>query len=202
MSTEAETATGADWKPGDKVRLEAPNFVIRSLEPEDLDDRALAWFADPELMTPMEASVRRTRDQVEYYLGQMDHVRDLLLGIFARDTGLLVGWFRVHGSSRNDAAWARLLIGEKIYRGRKNTLELQDAVYDFLFYSARVHKLDATIYATNTVGRRIVERAGYALDGVLRDHNIGDDGEWCDLAMYSMFEPEWRAARERRGARH
>ncbi len=47
----------------------------------------------------------------------------------------------------------------------------------------------------NTASRRAIERLGAKLDGVLRSHQIGRQGELRDTCVYSITAAEWPAVR-------
>ncbi|MGH3387549.1 MAG: GNAT family N-acetyltransferase [Actinomadura sp.] len=48
----------------------------------------------------------------------------------------------------------------------------------------------------NERAQRAIERLGARRDGVLRSHRILPDGSVRDTVVYSVIQPEWRAARE------
>lgn len=188
-----------NWSPGDNVRLVTENFVLRSLEPTDVDDRFMSWMGDPKLMEALRGTPRPTRKQAHRYLSGMNNTTDFILGIYPRDTGTLIGWVRIYHTPAHRYARLALLIGEKLYRGRRNTDELQRAVHDFLFGALDVHKAVAVVNADEVHGRRLAERCGYQLEVLFRGHEKANGGSWRDVANYGMLEDEWRAAREKAG---
>lgn len=185
------------WSPGDKVRLETPNFVLRSLGRKDIGDRFMSWFGNAALMERLGSKARPSRDRALKFLNRIDNASDFILGIFPRDTDALAGWIRIYHTPEHRRAGLAILIGEKLYRGRENTGELQRAVHDFLFQTLRVHKAVAVVHGDDIHGRRLAERCGYRLEVLLHDHERTRDGSRRDIANYGLLEPEWRAARDR-----
>lgn len=186
-----------NWSPGDNVRLVTENFVLRSLEPTDVSDRFMSWIGNPKLMESLRSTPRTSRKRALRRISMTDNDNDFILGIYPQDTGALVGWIRIDYTPAHRYARVALLIGEKLYRGRGNTDELQRAVHDFCFRVLGVRKAIAAVNADEVHGRRLAERCGYQLEVLLRGHEMASDGSWRDIAYYGLLENEWRATRER-----
>ena len=186
----------ACWKPGDPVWLESPNYVARSLRPEDVSDRMLAWFADPEIVLPLTIKPRNySRESLIKYVRSFDNVSRFLLGTFVKDTGLHIGWRKTEYNAERGTAMSDIALGDKSYWGRGINLELQNVVYDFLFYSVGIKKIVEAIYAENKRSRRRWERMGYP-GTVLPKKVKGPDGVSRVVMWYELSERDWRAKRE------
>lgn len=94
-----------------------------------------------------------------------------------------------------DATHKRVEIGSTWYakhvqRGPLNTecklmlLTHAFEVLDCIAVEFRTHRL-------NTQSRRAIERLGAQLDGMLRNHSRGPDGNLRDTAVYSITAAEW-----------
>ena len=201
MSGAGHPDSTESWSPGDMVRLETRNFVLRSLGRKDIGDRFMSWFGNAALMERLGSKARPSRDRALRYLSRIDNASDFILGIFPHDTDALAGWIRIHHLPEHRRAGLTILIGEKLYRGRENTGELQRAVHDFLFQTLRVHKAVAVVHGDDIHGRRLAERCGYRLEVLLHDHERTRDGSRRDIANYGLLEPEWRAGRDRADGR-
>ena len=195
MSNTGNPDSAEGGPPGGKVRLETENFVLRSLEPEDVSDRFMSWIGNAALMERLGTTAKPSRGRARRYLREMDNATNFILGIFPRDTGALAGWIRIYHSPAHRRARLSILIGEKLYRGRENTGELQGAVHGFLFQTLRIHKAVAIVHGGDIHARRLAERCGYQLEVLLRDHERASGGAWRDIAHYGLLESEWRAAR-------
>jgi RimJ/RimL family protein N-acetyltransferase len=53
-----------------------------------------------------------------------------------------------------------------------------------------LHRIALEVYAFNPRARRAYEKAGFRLEGVLRQ-SLRYDGEWIDAAVMSILAPEW-----------
>jgi N-acetyltransferase len=65
----------------------------------------------------------------------------------------------------------------------------------YAFETWRVHRVRLMTDRRNTRSRNAIERIGGKLDGILRAHTFGADGEIRDSAIYSLIEAEWPANR-------
>ena len=94
-----------------------------------------------------------------------------------------------------DATHKRVEIGStwyarRVQRGPLNTecklmlLTHAFEVLDCIAVEFRTHRL-------NTQSRRAIERLGAQLDGILRAHSRGPDGNLRDTAVYSITAAEW-----------
>lgn len=68
---------------------------------------------------------------------------------------------------------------------------------DYAFNVIDVRRVTLKTDARNARSRRAIERIGGVLDGVLRAHLQGADGQVRDSAMYSILRGEWPAHRQR-----
>lgn len=184
------------WTPGDPVWLESPNYVARSLRPDDVTDRFVSWFSNTENMRYVHIGVGEGRERIVNYLGTFDNKTLFFMGIFVKRTGQLIGWRQTLYDKEDRRALVTLVIGEKDFQGRGVNRELLPAFYEFLFVTLGVHKMFAEVFGGNVRSHRLVAAAGYQLEGVLRDHYLAGDGQWRDISMYGMFEVEWRAKRK------
>ena len=71
----------------------------------------------------------------------------------------------------------------------------------FAFESWLVHHVSFRADAPNKRSRAAIERIGGRLDGVVRAVQIAYDGSIRDMAVYSVLDSEWPAAKQRLAAR-
>ncbi len=74
------------------------------------------------------------------------------------------------------------------YWGQGLMREALLALVDLSFSALAYDKLDAEVFATNVRGRRLVERAGFTLEGTIRRAQR-KYGKWVDAAQYGMLPP-------------
>ncbi|NBD12056.1 MULTISPECIES: GNAT family N-acetyltransferase [Corallococcus] len=65
----------------------------------------------------------------------------------------------------------------------------------FGFEQMGLHRMEAMVAVHNTASLRVLTRAGFQQEGVLRGHHARANGEgFIDMFVLSMLEEEWRAA--------
>jgi ribosomal-protein-alanine N-acetyltransferase len=69
-------------------------------------------------------------------------------------------------------------------------------ILEFGFESLALHRIEARHFLRNPASGRVMEKLGMQKEGVERDWAIKWD-RYETLAVYSVLEPEWRAARAR-----
>jgi RimJ/RimL family protein N-acetyltransferase len=94
-----------------------------------------------------------------------------------------------------DAAHKRVEIGSTWYakhvqRGPLNT-ECKLMLLTHAFEALDCIAVEFRTHRLNTQSRRAIERLGAQLDGILRNHSRGPDGNLRDTAVYSITAAEW-----------
>ena len=196
MDADESNHTSVGWRPGQDVWLESRNYFMRTLKPEDAVCMKV-WWADPEIMVPLRRNARNyTLGSLKRYINKFDNVGGFLFGIFVKHNNLHIGWRRVYYDAEKGTALNDLAIGDKTYQSRGVNFELQNAVYDFMFYSVGIKSMVAYVYADNGRSCRRTERAGYRSHGILPEQHFGTDGVWHDVIYYEMSERDWRRSRK------
>lgn len=77
--------------------------------------------------------------------------------------------------------------------GRGVMKELMPTLLRFGFEEMKLHRIEARVDPENTASVRVLTRAGFQPEGVLR-HNIADGESFRDTALFSLLEGEWRKA--------
>lgn len=68
---------------------------------------------------------------------------------------------------------------------------LLSAVVDWLFSNTETNRLDLDVYVDNERARRAYEKAGFRVEGRLREYHLGADGERHDVWFMSILRREW-----------
>ena len=115
------------------------------------------------------------------YIEKMNNSPDnYLLAIVVKETGEHVGNIKLGPIDRvNKRAEIGLLIGAKRLWGRGYGSEAIDAVADFAFRVVGLHRVSAGCYESNIASLNAFKRAGFKVEGVLRDH-WRLEGRWED----------------------
>jgi RimJ/RimL family protein N-acetyltransferase len=119
--------------------------------------------------------------------GQVDYLarRNLPMLLFLKDGNVYVG-----GSGLHAIDWSvpRFEIGywcRKRYQGRGLLTEAVVAITEVAFTTLGARRVASLPDERNAASRRVVERAGYALEGVMRHERRTPDGEPRNTCLYA-----------------
>lgn len=182
------------WTPGLPVALETGRFFIRSLGRLDVDERFLGWLKDPEVMETLNnPATGMTAEQLTRYIERFDNKAAFLLGVYCKETLLLVGFYAVTCDLPNRLAQTSVAIGDKSYWGKKVVLESRAAIIDFLFEEAGIEKVWGMPFARNFPSVFNYRAQGFRCEGILVKHRLGLKGERIDQCVFGILKEEWQA---------
>ena len=72
---------------------------------------------------------------------------------------------------------------------------LLTAVLDWLYSNTGVNRIDLDVYVGNERAKRSYEKAGFTVEGRLRDYHRNDDGSYRDMWLMSILRRDWLASR-------
>lgn len=76
-----------------------------------------------------------------------------------------------------------------------------EQVVEYAFEELRLHRVNATVFASNEASGRVLEKVGFEREGVHREAAFLH-GEYVDAHRYGLLEYEWRDRMAARGAGH
>jgi len=175
------------------VQLHTPRLVLRQLQAQDWPlflqlHRApgvLDLVADP----MGEAQIRQRFDE-RLPVWHKQSSQWLCLLISERDGGRPVGvtGFLDAWQPHHQAEVGYLLFPEQ--QGRGYATESLREVVRFALDDCAYHKLTATVTAGNAGSRKVLEKVGFQLEGVLREHFLLRD-EWHDDWVFGLLRSQW-----------
>jgi RimJ/RimL family protein N-acetyltransferase len=81
-------------------------------------------------------------------------------------------------------------IGEKSEWNQGYGTDALHAICDFGFGELRLHRIELEVYAPNARARRSYEKAGFVLEGTLRQRHY-TEGQYEDVLIMSLLQEEW-----------
>lgn len=103
-----------------------------------------------------------------------------------------IGYFRP--GHYMDAYELGYVLFETAERGRGITTEAVGLLADWLFRVKKIGRIQLGIVPQNVASRRVAEKSGFQLEGVLREA-VYLGGASCDLEMWSLLRREWEERR-------
>jgi RimJ/RimL family protein N-acetyltransferase len=185
--------------PGRPIELETARFRLRSLKPIDASERWLGWLKDPEVVHPTNAPVRHlTRQELAKYIGGHDNYSRYLIGVFAKPTGVPIGFFFIDVDRAHDTATFNVIIGEKSFWGKGVVNEVRTALLDYFFEELHMAKVCGGPLSRNFPMIFNYKAQGWIHEGTLRGHfKSVVDGSRLDQIRFRFLPHEWQAARSK-----
>jgi RimJ/RimL family protein N-acetyltransferase len=186
----------ADNKPPKKkVWIEAGDYLIRTITPEDASDRWGTWMTDPEVARMLNAPVRTmSKDQISGYIKSFDQRSNFLWGIFDKRSGVHIGFFTLNADFVRSQGLVNLLIGEPEYRHYGILTTIRRYIAEYFFEILGLKLMMATALAHNEIIINTLTKAGWKIDKVLKQHVTAHaDGAKLDLCLLSLSRDVWRA---------
>ena len=154
-------------------------------------------FANPEVARYQDVDAFTRLEQARVWIERMAERQArgdaLRWAINLRETGRLVGTCGYVAFARRPA---RGTLGYEIgepYWGRGLMPEALVAVIEYGFERLDLHRIDAYVIPANTPSARVLQKLGFAEEGVLRDYGFWKGAYW-DLRLFSLLksdEPRW-----------
>jgi RimJ/RimL family protein N-acetyltransferase len=168
--------------------------VLRRHRPENLDAVA-RWYRDPELARLTRYQTRpMSQDEIEHFFRARLLAADALAyAIHVRRTGKLVGLTTFSAlDPDNGSALYHITIGERGAWGQGYGTEASELMLEHAFVNLGLHRIGLSVFAFNERAIRSYEKAGFRVEGRLREAIVRDGRFWDEVQM-GVLRDEWLA---------
>lgn len=166
---------------------------LRPVGLEDVDD-ILGWVNDRQIvgnLASFSGQPFSRADEVAYVQAMMASEVDRVFSVLAADDGRYLGQIGIHQIFwRSRVGRLSLVIASKDEWGKGFGSAAIARILDVAFRDETLHKVWLMVFRTNERSRRTYERAGFAVEGTLREEYF-HDGAWHDMVRMSMLTYEW-----------
>jgi len=155
------------------VFLKAKHIFLRPLSEHDILDAYLQWINDQETTKFMgSGKFPLNNEGLKNFLRISNaDIRKLLLGIFLNKSSVHIGNIAIENiDTVNRNAEIGIIIGDKRSRGKGYATEAIMLVADHAFNKLNLHKLYTGMVSGNETSKRVFEKAGFHVEGILREH--------------------------------
>lgn len=180
------------------ILLEGEKCYLRILVEDDAYQFTQMLLANKEYWTEFEPrhdnsyyTVNIQRDKIKESLYQMRDRREYNFGIFDSDTSALIGQISLYGIKR--LPFSSGFVGYSIDQGQTGRgigTEAVELLSQFAFEKVSLHRVEAYVSPRNTGSVRVLEKAGFEREGLLRQL-LYINGVWEDHYMYACLESEY-----------
>lgn len=179
------------------VRFESDGFVVR--DPNAADRNAIVALADDERLFD-HMMIRFTREEMnDWFSSWLEEVvsSDRSFWSLVIETGgVAIGFALLSPSASDQVAELQWYVAPKHW-GRGAATVATRLVLPYLFDVLGVHRVFATADPANEASVRTLERAGFRLEGHMRDYVLAHNG-WRDRLLYALLDFEWRKSQDPR----
>ncbi|MBO8182768.1 MAG: GNAT family N-acetyltransferase [Archaeoglobus sp.] len=177
-----------------KLEIEGVRIRLRKLKISDArdiydnirDEEVVRWLLrilDPYSFNDALKFIRRTQYRIRKNKGYA-------FGIVLKETGRVVGvvdLFNIDWENRN--AEMGYWLGRR-YWNRGLMTEAVKLALKFAFQDLKLHRVSATIFEGNLASRRVLEKAGFKLEGKRREARL-KFGRWQNELIYGILKSEY-----------
>jgi len=151
------------------------------------------WFQDEEVIQYSLSIFQKlqTESQVKEWLKEtVNDTKTFKQGIFLKNTDCLIGYAGICDlSSTNKSGEYFIFIGDKSYWGKGVGTEVTTKVIEIGFNDLGLNRIMLTVSEPNVGGVKAYQRAGFKLEGRLRQACYRD-GEFHDKLVMSVLKKE------------
>ncbi|MFI5731366.1 GNAT family N-acetyltransferase [Kribbella sp. NPDC051587] len=173
-----------------KPTLTGELVVLRPVTEDDYPALAVA-MADPDVgrLTGSHGEIGEEKAR-EWYRTRQDQTDRLDLAIVDKASGEVVGEAVLNEwDPDNQCCNFRILIGPA-GQGRGLGTEATQLIVGYGIEELGLHRISLGVYAFNPRAQRAYEKAGFVVEGVLRDALLWD-GQWVDEVVMSVLATDW-----------
>lgn len=175
-------------------------FRLWPLSLENVDGLG-AVYAEPEVARSLNFEVPLRPDTIRQKLmGDLDAMRrgeSFRWVLSLREDATPLGYLCLFNWSQKDRrAEVGYMVSRKLW-GQGVMKSLLPVLVRFGFEQMRLHRLEAMVSVHNPTSLRVLLRAGFQHEGLLRGHSAAVTGDgYIDMNVLSLLEDAWRAAAE------
>ena len=169
--------------------MRAPSDIKISDYPEEHLSAIAEWRSDSRVNRYLRVGYRTVEEVREWYHGYFGAAENRLFGIWADER--LVGYCSIEGLDKtNRKCELGVVVGDASRWQKGIGSSAIHLLLKMAFTKLGMHRVEAIIQGDNVASARCFSRAGFQLDGRLRDAKYRD-GKHMDMLVYSILSDEW-----------
>lgn len=183
----------SEWNP---ARIEGRLIELRRHTPGNLPT-VLRWYGDQEIARLTRYSTRpmATEEVERFFQARLLSTESVAYGIHVRPSGRLVGLTTFSAlDPDNGSVLFHITIGERDAWGQGYGTEAAELMLWLAFERIGLHRVGLTVFSFNERAIRSYEKAGFRVEGRLREAIARDDRYWDEVQM-GILRDEWLARR-------
>lgn len=171
--------------------LTTPRLAIRSFRPSDADALYATVVASREhiarwlLWTDQHSSAADSRALIERFRERWEQDEDFTFGVFARDSGALLGGLGLHPRAWNVPFFEVGYWLASAAEGHGYMTEAASALVDYAMHDLGALRVEIHCDALNTRSAAVARRLGFTQEALFRKHMRRPDGRLRDTLVFA-----------------
>ena len=177
------------WQPGEMI---GRRVILRRHRPENLA-AVSRWYRDPEVARLTRYQTRQMpREEVErFFQTRLLGPDSVAYAIHVRLTDRLIGLTTFSSlDPDNSSVLFHITLGERDVWGQGYGTEAASLMLAHAFERLGLHRVGLSVFSFNERAIRSYEKAGFRIEGRLRDAVVRDGRYWDEIQMGAL-RPEW-----------
>lgn len=179
-------------------RVDGEGVYLRAPELRDFQEWADVREGSRAYLTPWEPTwavdeTSRTayRNRLRRYVEDARDDKAYALFLFRAEDDALMGGLTLSSVRRGVAHMASLgyWVGQ-MYSGKGHVTAGVRAIVNYAFEDLALHRVEAACQPNNIASRRVLEKNGFAHEGLARAY-LKINGAWRDHLLFGIFNPSW-----------
>ena len=172
------------------VFLENNNYIVRTIERADLNERYLSWLNDPEITRYLEVPENYTMKMLHEYFESLDDNTHLHFAIVDRKSKQHIGNLTLNPISVvNNNTGLGGIIGEKEYWGTTAFVESMKLLMEYAFKIRKFHKIFSGVIDKNVPCIIASRKVGFEVEGIQRQQTQLRNGQYYDVYIFGRINP-------------
>jgi RimJ/RimL family protein N-acetyltransferase len=174
---------------------------FRGIEKADLP-KLYEWVNDPEVLEGLMVGLPMSMADEEHWLERLNQgeqaEKPLAIEIKEKKGWRLIGdWGFFHIQWINSNAEFGIMIGDKSVWNKGYGTEAVELILRHGFETLNLNRIYLRVYSTNPRAKRAYEKAGFVLEGTMRQA-IYKHGKYVDVHFMSILRSDWNARQEKK----
>ena len=172
------------------IYLNGQRISLRFLTIEDVNDNYLSWLQDDEVMQGIATSNYTIDKLIEYVKPRLTNAQVAFFAIIDNETKKHIGNVKIdfHDEKANVSELG-LLIGDKDFWGKGIGYEACKLAINYGFEEMKLRKIYLAVYESNPKAKKLYEKLGFKIEGILRKH-VYANGGFQDKYLMGIFKEE------------
>ena len=177
--------------------LQSERLLLREITARDVSD-VFEIYSDPEVMLYFDDrfAFQDLSEAEQMISGYQNEIRDqngMRWGIVLKESGKLIGTCGFHAISDYHKRIETGYDLNRHYWGKGFMSEALSLIIDHAFTVSDVNRIEAFVETPNTASRALLEKLGFKLEGLLREHEMCR-GNLIDIQILSLLRKDRQQA--------